>query len=524
MARAIVGILCLSSKIRYGFTSKNVPMYNFKSFSNNLHYKVGLKSASTYNFKDVYAVVEPPANETSSSSTVGRANLIEILGFIDDTEAGSLALQYKHVGYKRKKLKDAHVNKTSIDLKRLCGDSDICVTIDPPGCVDVDDAVTFKQLDKNMFEIGVHITDVDSSVKSSSTVDNYYILQPESIYSKSVIHAMPQELSTSICSLVQNSTKPVLSVIFKIDNKGVLHDRCIKHGSISVSENLTYETVNSYIKQQIDKWVLFNTTVCAWLLNDAIPLNSDDDAHRIIEFLMIQTNKYIAESLKTTSIENDIPVLLREHEYNSSSLLLTHSPPCSAKYVAYENKYTYVGHSALNLSVYTHFTSPIRRYADLIVHRQVKRYLLNIDTPYSTNITDTVDHLNDFQRRLRRLYADWSWWSLRDKLCDSDRILNGRVCGWQVDDDKWFIMIEFNSNEIKCTTWVPIFTDGVNKYASVEKLKDQLYLTVEKTTIRFFIDQSVCLQCWWNPNKGIYGLNFVWIDPNISNLFLTVNA
>ena len=36
----------------------------------------------------------------------------------------------------------------------------------------------------------------------------------------------------------------------------------------------------------------------------------------------------------------------------------------------------YRGHAALGLRAYTHFTSPIRRYADLVVHRLVKHYLL----------------------------------------------------------------------------------------------------------------------------------------------------
>ena len=58
-----------------------------------------------------------------------------------------------------------------------------------------------------------------------------------------------------------------------------------------------------------------------------------------------------------------------------SSLLLR----CMAKAV-YETGCT--GHYGLGLKEYCHFTSPIRRYPDLIVHRMLRKYVFNVNSDY----------------------------------------------------------------------------------------------------------------------------------------------
>lgn len=64
-----------------------------------------------------------------------------------------------------------------------------------------------------------------------------------------------------------------------------------------------------------------------------------------------------------------------------------------------------LGHFGLSTDYYTHFTSPIRRYPDLIVHRLIRTYLINGDTSKETVVQwnavmeEIADHTSERERR-----------------------------------------------------------------------------------------------------------------------------
>lgn len=71
-----------------------------------------------------------------------------------------------------------------------------------------------------------------------------------------------------------------------------------------------------------------------------------------------------------------------------------------------------IGHFGLALKNYLHFTSPIRRYADLVVHRQLWAYLNGKKLPYSYKDLENIGkHLSEMERLAEE--AEWELWRLK---------------------------------------------------------------------------------------------------------------
>ncbi len=309
-------------------------------------------------------------------------------------------------------------------------------TIDGADAKDFDDAVSISYKD-GIYNLGVHIADVSYYVKENGLIDKEAYNRGTSIYLVDrVIPMLPEKLSNNLCSLMPFCDRLALSCFMKIDKNGVVKDYSINESIIRSKKRYTYDLVNKIILEGYDdeykKDILLMNELSKILINkkndrgaidfleneakfildenkmpiDIIKLERKD-SEKLIESFMIETNRVIA-----TFINNlELPFLNRVHEnpdidkinefllevkklgynkeirgeitpkdckeileyFNDNMAISDRLLRAMAKAKYDVNNY---GHFGLALDNYCHFTSPIRRYPDLVVHRMVKDYLI----------------------------------------------------------------------------------------------------------------------------------------------------
>ena len=358
----------------------------------------------------------------------------------------------KSVINEAKKLKSKKFDTESvIDLR-----DKIFVTIDGKNAKDYDDAVLGEKDEEGNLILYVAIADVGRYVDIASNLDKEACDRSTSVYfSQKVIPMLPEELSNDLCSLKPNEDRFCLVCKTKVDELGNLVDTSFFEAIINSKSRLTYATVtreaekNQFKKPyanslrallEIYKRLKANRTARGSLELEVptyIPKlenqkikkfeNSPRDiSHMMIEEFMLAANISAAK----LCIKNQIPSIYRVHpkpdllkiktlenflrsrkinavledggDINKITNLIEvvkdrrdkniiHSQVLySMSLATYEAEVA--NHFALNYESYSHFTSPIRRYPDLIVHRTIKSLIKAhngevkiMDDPLKTN-------------------------------------------------------------------------------------------------------------------------------------------
>lgn len=305
-------------------------------------------------------------------------------------------------------------------------------TIDPADAKDFDDALSFAVVEEDdnhqssiinqQYQIGIHIADVSHYVKPGTKIDDEAYRRGTSIYLVDrVIPMLPEELCNDLCSLRPGEDKLCMSVIFTMDADARVLKYKICRTVIRSDARLNYDEVQEmlqgvdipeYRDTEIPK-VLKNLDTLAQklraerLANGALAIEQDEvrfrldehghptdiyfehpnEAHHLIEEFMLLANKTVAKA-----VGSGRPFVYRVHDLPDNEKLdelkkfkkrlgsripqqtidlLTIRAQAKAVYSTYN-----IGHYGLAFSHYTHFTSPIRRYPDLMVHRLVEKYIL----------------------------------------------------------------------------------------------------------------------------------------------------
>jgi ribonuclease R len=308
------------------------------------------------------------------------------------------------------------------------------VTIDPDDARDFDDAIHVEKIGSS-WHLGVHIADVAAYVEPGSPLDREARRRGNSVYLPDrVIPMLPERLSNGVCSLNPGVDRLTHSVFIDFDKHGAAKSARFAHSVIRSAHRLTYKQAYAILSAPpTDR--LGERLHLAWELaallrrkrfehgaldldfpevkvsvdKDGRPVKleraENDESHQLIEEFMLAANEAVARELKRRAIptiyrihENPDPEKLAEYRefvlsFNYRAGDLTHraelqrllasirgKPEEQALKVALlkslkRARYSPqpLGHYGLAKANYLHFTSPIRRYADLVVHRALGR-------------------------------------------------------------------------------------------------------------------------------------------------------
>lgn len=309
------------------------------------------------------------------------------------------------------------------------------VTIDPDDARDFDDAINVEKLTNGGWHLGVHIADVAAYVEPGSALDREARRRGNSVYLPDrVIPMLPERLSNGVCSLKPEVDRLTHSVFIQFDKRGVAKSARFARSVIRSAHRLTYKEAYAILTSP-PRDRLGERLHLAWELgalvrrrrfeHGALDLDfpevkvlvdsngkpvrlervENDESHQLIEEFMLAANEAVARELKKRAI----PTIYRVHENPDPEKLgeyrefvlgfgykvgdLTHRAELqrllaeirrkpeeqalkvgllkSLKRARYDPQP--LGHYGLAKTNYLHFTSPIRRYADLVVHRALGR-------------------------------------------------------------------------------------------------------------------------------------------------------
>lgn len=310
-------------------------------------------------------------------------------------------------------------------------------SIDDEWTREIDDALSVRTLPDGNFEVGIHLANPSSFVSKGDIIDQAAVDRPLSLYLPTTTVTMfPERLGCDLASLNQDELRPAFSVFATLDGEGELVDWRIAPTQLRVTDRLTYVRADEIIAGDgADELAtslrkLQRLARLRYAIRDdcgAVTLNrpelkihvqkdvitaqlvqDDTPSHDLVSEFMVLANHLAAKY----ALRHDLPVIYRcqEPPVEGAHSVIRYDAVDFDQQVRKMRRTrmsTYPQpHCGLGLDLYTQISSPLRRYADMVIQRQLCAHLAGEPLPYSQTelfgVLDNVDGIASANRALER--------------------------------------------------------------------------------------------------------------------------
>lgn len=474
----------------------------------NLDFYINLKPNTNLKKDDLISIlidIKNKKNEIKILKNYGYyLNSTNIMNSIIDENKISISFSsiLKNEAMKIKRPNIENELKNRIDLR-----DKYTITIDGSDAKDLDDAIYLEKTEFG-YSLFVSIADVSYFITEASLLDIEAKNRGNSIYlAEKVIPMLPKRISNNLCSLNPNEDKLTFTVKIDYDfNANILSTNFFK-SIINSKKRLNYDEVNEMFNTNNNKipmlfdmlnlsklirskklkkgMINFNIPEIKLILDEnnnilEIKKRISSTAEELIEDFMVEANKVVAEKLfwqeipaiyrihETPDIDNlrnlnqklnllgfnipniseihpgKIAKIIEDSKNDEKSYLIHKTILKEMKKAKYFNEN--LGHFALSLPYYLHFTSPIRRYSDLIVHRMLEKSLnetleLKKIESLKNKFKEISEHISSTERLAEKLEK----YSVKLKLLDymknfKNKEFKARISGFL--SNKVFLQLE----------------------------------------------------------------------------------
>jgi exoribonuclease R len=256
------------------------------------------------------------------------------------------------------------------------------------------------------------------------------------------------------------------------------------------SEDVTYHLNLPSVRLDIDK----DTGLAKNLHVEC----TNDPSHNLVATAMVLANLVVSKHLNHCNVKlpNRFHDSLRgftQNQFTTTNNTLVDSFILVKRYARANYSVDKKGHFGLGLTDYVHFTSPMRRYADVLVHRILAGQ--QIETDILQNEVDWLNYRSQMVRSLQDLYTHW-------------KVIR------HLDKNQTYTVYVTDVKKTGVLWFMPSMS--LNGYSHVSTLKPSQYWAFDKCTLQGLDKQLIKV-------GNVYQATIISIDPITYMAILTLN-